>query len=68
MNGSIGNPDVQTLGVGTGEAVGVHALGGSSPAFDLAPGAHRRRRWLHTRRGRGGETTGGAIVRAAGLE
>jgi hypothetical protein len=42
-------------------------MAGSPSAFHLTPGTYRRR-WLHTRRGRGGETTGGAIVWAAGLE
>ena len=58
----IGDPAIRALRVGTGKALGVHALGCSSAAFDLAPGAYRPRRWLFTRRGSGGETTGGAIV------
>src|SRR6266567_3177004 len=62
----IGDPAIRALRVGTGKALGVHALGCSSAAFDLAPGAYRPRRWLFTRRGSGGETTGGAIVWAAG--
>ena len=41
---------------------------GSAAAFDLALGAHCRRRWPCTRRGRGSETTGEAIVWCAGLE
>src|SRR6266699_2870396 len=57
MNVSVCNPEVETLVVGTGIALGVHALGGSPPAFDLAPGTHRSRHWLSTRRGSGGETT-----------
>ncbi len=65
---SIGDPEVRTLRVGTSEALGVHSLGCSPPAFDLAPGTHRQRRWSSTRRGSGDETTGGAIVWAAGLE
>jgi hypothetical protein len=64
----IGDPEVRALQVGTGKALGVHALGGSSAAFDLGPGAYRPRCWLSARRGSGGETTGGAIVWAAGLE
>jgi hypothetical protein len=64
----IGVAEVLALLIGTGIAFGVHALGGSSPAFHLAPGAHRPRRCLSTRRGSGGETTGRAIVWAAGLE
>ena len=62
---SVGVSEVPALRVGTGEAVGVHALGCSSPAFHLAPGLHRSSRWPSCRRGWGGETTGGAIVWAA---
>ena len=65
---SVGDPEVRALLVGTGEALGVHALGCSPPAFHLTPGTHRRRRWPSTRRGSGGETTGGAIVWGAWLE
>src|SRR5438552_15485809 len=68
MNGSVCNAEVKTLSVGTGEALCVHALGGSTAAFHLAPGTHRSRDWPCTRGGSGGETTGGAIVWAAGLE
>ena len=39
MNVCIGDPKVQTRKVGTGVALGVHVLGGSPPAFHLAPGA-----------------------------
>ena len=39
-----GDPVVLALLIGTGEASGVHPLGRSPPAFDLAPGAHRSRR------------------------
>src|SRR6266704_3691013 len=54
---------VGTLSVRTGEALGVHPLRCSPAAFHLSPGTHRqRRRLLFTRRGRGSETTGGAIV------
>ena len=49
MDVSIGNSEVRTLLVGTGETFGVYAFGGSSPAFDLAPGTHRKPRWFHTR-------------------
>jgi hypothetical protein len=65
---SSGDAEVGARSVGTGEAVGVHALGCSPTAFDLAPGTHRQRRWLSTRRGYGGESTGGAIVWSAGLQ
>jgi hypothetical protein len=64
----IGDPAIRALRVGTSKALGVHALGGSSAAFDLAPGAYRPRHWLSTQRGSGGETTGRAIVWAARLE
>jgi len=65
---SIGIPEVQALLVGTGVPLGVDSLGCSPPAFDLAPGPHRSRCWPSSRRGRGGESAGGAIVWAAGLE
>ena len=59
---------VQALSVGTGKALSVDALGCSSAAFDLAPGAYRSRYWPCTRGGSGGETTGGAVIWAAGLQ
>jgi len=65
---SISDPEVQTLVVGTGVALGVYALGGSTLAFHLRPGTHWQRRWLSTRRGSGGETTGRAISRRTRLE
>jgi hypothetical protein len=65
---SIGDAEVRALAVGASEALGLYPFRSSPPAFDLAPGAHRSRCWLYTRRGSGGETTGGAIVWAAGLE
>jgi hypothetical protein len=68
MNMDIGGPEVRALLVRTSEALGVYSLRCSPAAFDLAPGAHRSRCWLHTRRGSGDETTGGAIVWAARLE
>ena len=68
MDVGVSDAEVHALLIGTGVTLGIDAFGGTSPAFDLAPRAHRRRRWLHTRRGRGGETTGGTIVRAAGFE
>ena len=48
---SVGDSEVRALLVGTGEAFGVHPLGGSPAAFDLTPGAYRRRSRSHTRRG-----------------
>jgi hypothetical protein len=68
MNVNVCNPEVGTLVVGTGIALGVHALGGAPPAFDLEPGTHRSRHWLSTRRGSGGETAGRAIEWGAWLE
>ncbi len=59
---------VGTLSVRTGEALGVHPLRCSPAAFHLSPGMHRQRRRLFTRRGRGSETTGGAIVWGARLQ
>jgi hypothetical protein len=68
MNVSICNPEVQTLLVGAGEALGVHPLGSASAAFHLTPGTHSRRSWLHTRREGGVEATGWTIKWGAGLE
>jgi len=65
MDGSICDPEVRTLVVGTSEASSRYGLGGSPPAFDLAPGSHRRRGWFRVWRG---ETTDGAIKWGAGLE
>jgi len=48
MNVGIGDAEVRALLIGTGEALGVYPLGGSPPAFDLAPGAYRRRRRSHS--------------------
>jgi hypothetical protein len=48
MNVSVCDAEVRALVVGTGEALGVRAFRGSPPAFDLAPGAYRQRRWPHT--------------------
>src|SRR5947209_7308970 len=62
---SIGDAAVEAPSVGTSEALGVHALGSSPTAFHLTPGTHRQWRWPSTRRGSGGESTGGAIVRSA---
>jgi hypothetical protein len=66
MNVSVGDPEVRALLIETGEAFGGYPLGGSPTAFRLTPGAYVRSRWPCTRRGRGAETTGGAIVWAAG--
>jgi hypothetical protein len=46
----IGVAKVEARSVGTGEALGVHALGSSPPAFDLVPRAHRWMRRPHNRR------------------
>jgi hypothetical protein len=62
---SIGDAEVRTLLVGTSEALGVHSLGCSPPAFHLTPGAYWRRGRLHAWRG---ETAKGAIKRGARLE
>jgi hypothetical protein len=48
MNVSVGNPEVQTLLIGTGEAFSVYAFGSASPAFDLAPGPPREWQWTRT--------------------
>jgi hypothetical protein len=66
MDLGTGDPAIRALLVGTGKALGVHALGCDSAAFDLAPGAYRS--WPSTRRVSGGETAGGAIIWRAGLE
>ena len=65
---SIGDPEVRAEVAGTSEPLGVDAFGGSPSAFHLRPGTHRQRHPLNNRRGSGGETTGGAIVWAAGLQ
>jgi hypothetical protein len=65
---SIGDPEVRTLLVGTGEAGGGYPLGGSPPAFHLRPRTYGQRRWSSTQRGSGGETTSGAIVWGARLQ
>ena len=44
-NVRISDPEVRALWVGTGEALCVHALGCSPPAFDLTPGTYRTRIW-----------------------
>jgi hypothetical protein len=62
----MGVAEVRALPVGTSKARGVHPLGGSSAAFDLTPGTYWRWRRFYNRRGSGGESTGRAIVWAAG--
>jgi len=65
---TIGDPEVRTLRVGTSEALGVHSLGCSSPAFDLAPGTrhlealvlHPTRQWRRDDR-RGNRLDSGAV-------
>src|SRR5215469_6623686 len=66
MNVSISDAKVRALLIGTGEALRVYAFGSSAPAFDLAPGARRRR--AHNRRVGTAEVTGEAIVWGAGFE
>ena len=61
-------PEVRALLVGTSESFGVYAFGGSPPAFDLSPGTYWSMRWLSRRRGRGGMTTGRAIIWRARLQ
>src|SRR6266516_3210944 len=65
---SVGDSKVRALLVGTGEAFGVYPLGCSPAAFHLTPGVHRQRCRLSTRRGSGGQTTGGAVVWGARFE
>jgi len=67
VDSSVSDAEVRTLVVGTGEALSVYAFRGSPPTFDLAPGAHRQRRWFHSREG-GGEATGWTIEWGAWLE
>jgi len=45
----IGDAEVRTLLVGTSEARGVYAFGGSPSAFHLRPGTHRQRHRLDNR-------------------
>jgi hypothetical protein len=65
---SISDPVVWALLVRTGEALGIYAFGCSSAAFDLAPGAYRRRCISHKRRVDGGDTTGMAVKWGSWLE
>ena len=68
MDVCVSDAKVRALRVGTSETCGVYAFGGSSATFHFRPGAYRRMRSPSTQRGRGGETTGRAIVWAAGLQ
>jgi len=68
MDMSICDAGIWALVVGTGVALGVHSLGCSPAAFHLSPGTHRRRCCPYTRRGSGGEATGGAVKRGLWLE
>ena len=45
MNGSVGDPEVRTLPVGTGEAIGLYPLRGPPPAFHLRPRTYQHRCW-----------------------
>jgi hypothetical protein len=65
---SIGDPEVRTLLVGTSEARGGYALGGSSAAFHLTPGAYWCTGGSHIRRRRAGETAGRTVQWRAWLE
>ncbi len=47
MDVSIGDPEIGTLLVGTGEALRIHTLGCSPSAFHLTPGAYWRRGRSH---------------------
>jgi hypothetical protein len=66
MDVSVCDPEVRTLVIRTGEAVGVYPLGCSSSAFHLTPGTYRHR--PHTRWEGAGEATDGAIAWSAWLE
>ncbi len=66
MEGSVGVAEVRALTVGASEPFGVYAFGGSPSAFHLAPGSHRHWGRHSSRRCRGGESTGWAIVGSAG--
>jgi hypothetical protein len=68
MDMSIGDPEVGALLVGTGEAVGIHALRCSPAAFDLTPATYWCTGRSHTAGGSGGKTTGGAVKWRAWLE
>src|SRR5512140_3306078 len=59
---------VRALLIGTSETLGIDAFGGTSPAFDLAPGAYWSRYWSCIQRSSRGMSTDGAIVGGARLE
>jgi len=61
MDGSICDPEVRALLIGTGKAFGGYPLGCSSSAFHLTPGTYWCTGRSHTGGGSGGETTGGAV-------
>ena len=65
---SVCDAEVRTLVVGTGEALGIYPFWNTPSAFDLTPGAHRKRRRFHTRRESGGEAAGRTIKWGAWLE
>ncbi|HEX6555073.1 MAG TPA: hypothetical protein VF026_20070 [Ktedonobacteraceae bacterium] len=65
---SVSIAKVRALPVRTGKPFGGYAFGGSPSAFHLRSGTYRQRCWPSTHQGSGGETTGGAIVWATGLE
>ena len=60
--------EVRALGIGAGVTFRGYPLRGSPPAFHFRPGAYWCRSRLSTQRSKRGETTGRAIVWAAGLE
>jgi len=64
---SVCDAEVRAPVVGTGEALSVYPFGSTPSAFDLAPGAHRKRRRFHTRREGGGDTAGWTIKWVRGL-
>jgi hypothetical protein len=68
MDVSIGDSIVGALRVGTGKALGIDSLGCSPAAFHLTPRSHKRRRRPNYRQVDARETTGRAVVWAAGLE
>jgi hypothetical protein len=68
MDGSVCDPEVRALLVGTSEARGVYSLGCSPAAFDLAPGAHRCRCRSHNGRVSAGVAAGWTIKRGTWLE
>jgi hypothetical protein len=68
MDVSISNPKVHALRVRTSETIGGYPLGRAPRRlFTSLQGRDIRKRCPCARRGSGGETTGGAIVWAAGL-